>query len=543
MLATPDARAHPHSPARQRTIAAAAVARLKRNYEAWAERCYRIRDKLGKIRPLTLNSGQRRVGEIEREELARNGQCRGFILKARQGGFSTDQQARALHQIWHEPNFDALTLAHTKEDTEKLFAITQRAVEHFPATLLPRLGEKATSQISFPGLDTQFFTGTAGSKRTGRGMTLKRLHGSEFAFWDDPMATLATVSAALVPGSTVWLETTASGVDSDAHKFWLECQARGYRAVFFPWWVCDRVTYRLPLLDPDELGKLTDEEQLLAAAHGLDLEQIKWRRMKMRELGRTFFLTEYAEDADSCWAAVGGMFYDAELLKALSLEPPTPLRTEMGGALRIYSELQEGERAIMGGDTAEGGTDNDRSTQVYRALPSWRLLAEYEDSRVQPKEYAAIANTLGRRYGTALLVIEKNMHGITVLRHLRDDHHYPIGSIYHRIALDTTENEPAEKIGWATTAESKPLMLDAGRELLNAARDGHAMKPSAATIRDAYSVRRGKDGKYDLGGRDMLVAEMLCWIGRSAPSSTGLLDYYAQQAAALQARREAQANG
>jgi hypothetical protein len=98
-----------------------------------------------------LNSGQRRVGEIEREELETKGECRGFILKARQGGFSTDQQARALHQVWSQPNFDALTLAHTKEDTEKLFGITQRAIEHFPRSLLPTMGDKATSQISFPG--------------------------------------------------------------------------------------------------------------------------------------------------------------------------------------------------------------------------------------------------------------------------------------------------------------------------------------------------------------------------------------------------------
>jgi hypothetical protein len=115
MLAT---RSAPAPAARARV---AARGRAARDYARWARRCYRIRDKQGRIRPFVLNSGQRRVGEIEREELATKGECRGFILKARQGGFSTDQQARALHQIWSQPNFDALTLAHTKEDTEKLF--------------------------------------------------------------------------------------------------------------------------------------------------------------------------------------------------------------------------------------------------------------------------------------------------------------------------------------------------------------------------------------------------------------------------------------
>jgi hypothetical protein len=70
-------------------------------------------------------------------------------------------------------------------------------------------------------------------------------------------------------------------------QFWRECEARGYRAVFFPWWECDRVTYRLPLLAPDELGTLEPEEQDLVARHGLDLEQIKWRRKKIAEYGRS----------------------------------------------------------------------------------------------------------------------------------------------------------------------------------------------------------------------------------------------------------------
>jgi hypothetical protein len=117
----------------------------------------------------------------------------------------------------------------------------------------------------------------------------------------------------------------------------------------------------------------------------------------------------------------------------------------------------------------------------------------------------------------ALLVVEKNAHGITVLRHLRDDHLYPIDRIYHRRPLDQTTDNESERIGWATTAESKPLLLDAGRELLNAAKDGHAGVPPLAVIKDAFGVRRNDKGKIELNGKDMLVADMLAWIGRSTP--------------------------
>jgi hypothetical protein len=150
------------------------------------------------------------------------------VLKARQGGFSTDQQARALHQIWSQPNFDALTLAHTKEDTEKLFEITTRAIEHFPLEAAADARRLADARDQFPGLDTKFFTGTAGAKRTGRGMTIKRFHGSEFAFWDDPKARSDAVTPGLVPrAASIVLETTASGYGSPAHVFW---QTRRRRA-------------------------------------------------------------------------------------------------------------------------------------------------------------------------------------------------------------------------------------------------------------------------------------------------------------------------
>lgn len=532
----------PQKASRESAETAGKIALLKGSYSFWARLCYRIRDKHGHIRPLELNEIQRAMGRAEKRQLRATDRARLFVLKARQGGVSTDQQARNLHQVWSNPNFDALTLAHTTGDTEKLFAITQRAIEHFPKQLLPAMGERATKEISFPNLDTRFFTGTAGAKRTGRGMTLKRFHGSEFAFWDDPEGTLGTVTPGLVPsGSVIVLETTASGFDSPAHKFWLEAKERGYEPLFFPWWECDRANYRLPLEAPDDLGQLTEEEQLLRSRRGLTLEQIKWRRRVMKELTRGPFLTEYAEDAESCWAAAGGMFYDVELLKELMLRAPIPTSSELSGSLELFGERGD-ERVIIGSDTAEGG-GGDRSTWTARAFPSWRLLAAYQDDRVEPKELASILNTWGRKLDTAFLVVEKNAHGITVLRHLRDDLQYPIDRIYHRSTLDKSQNVMAARIGWATTGESKPLLLDAGRELLGAAKAGFASVPSRAALRDAFSVRRGDDGKYDLNGRDMLVSEMLAWIGRSAPSDSGILDYYAQQAAELKAKREAESNG
>lgn len=498
------------------------VARLCRDYELWARHCYRVRNKAGQLVPLQLFPVQRRIGAIEREELTTKGRARIYVLKGRQAGITTDQQARSLHLCWKRPGTGAMTLASTREETDKIFRVTSRAIEHFPLPLLPRLGLREVREISFPGLDSSFVTGTAGAKRTGRAITLQRLHGSEFAFWDEPRTTLSTVDPAIAPhGSVVVLETTASGYGSEAHKFWQEAikGENSYRTVFFPWWECDPINYRLALEAPDELGALEPDEQDLVEHKGLDLEQIKWRREKMRDYGTAKFLQEYAEDPESCWIAAGGTFYDAAVLKTLMTRALKPRETLLNGRLELYRAQPEGERVIIGCDTAEGG-GGDRSTWTARAYPSWRLLAQFADKGMEPDPLADMLDEWGRKLGSsagpAFLVIEKNGHGITTLRRLRDIKKYPKSHLYHRARLDSPEAVPdkQDRIGWHTSVESYPLMLDAGRQLFHAATQQLADVPTVACLHDAFAVRRDATGKISLSGKDVLVSEILAWLGR-----------------------------
>jgi hypothetical protein len=116
------------------------LARLRADRIAWAARCYRIRDKRGRIVPLVANAAQRSVYEAEQRQLRERGYVRTFVLKGRQGGVSTWEQASNLHHAIFSPGFDAMTLAHTREDTDKLFGITDRAIDHFPPAYLPEMG-------------------------------------------------------------------------------------------------------------------------------------------------------------------------------------------------------------------------------------------------------------------------------------------------------------------------------------------------------------------------------------------------------------------
>ena len=494
------------------------------HFEAWAARCYHIKryaveDTSGAADyiALRLNPVQRAIDAAEAKMLRAGGRARIYVLKARRPGVTTHQQAKALHLIWSRKGAGAVTLAHTKEDTDTIFEITRRAIDLFPPELLPEMGDAQTREVHFLRRDSRFWTDTAGRARPATGVDLLRFHGSEFAHWDNPTGVLSASGPSLeLPGSVIVLETTGGAFDSDAHTLWREAVkgANGYVPLFYPWWEC-RPDYYLPLEARDELGTLAPDEQDLVTRRGLSLEQIKWRRQKIAQYGRGYFLREYVEDPETCWLTTGDLTFDFDTLETLLRRAPEPLRTDLNGALEVYAEWDGVEQVILGVDTAEG-VGGDRSAFVARTFPAGRQLAAYASSRITPEAFADLLNATGRQYGTAFQVVEKNFHGITVLRRLRDTWDYPEERLYHQMTMDQGAQRPMLKMGWVTTASSKALMRMAGVELLEEAKHGRAGVPCAAALRDFISVKNDSSGRPDFGGRDLAVAEMLVQIGRGS---------------------------
>jgi hypothetical protein len=84
------------------------------------------------------------------------------------------------------------------------------------------------------------------------------------------------------PGSEVIIETTGDQFGSKFHQFWRRAVAGDseFEALFLPWSIDP--TYRVKL--PDGFT-MSAEENALAELHGLDSEQIAWRRQKISQLG------------------------------------------------------------------------------------------------------------------------------------------------------------------------------------------------------------------------------------------------------------------
>lgn len=258
----------------------------------------RIRGKEGGISLLRLNRAQR--------EYAKRCSKQNIVLKARQVGITTYVAARFFVQTITRPGTLTVQVAHSPGSAEEMFNIVRRFWEKLPEAL--RKGALNCSranvrQLVFPLLDSEYRVETADAN-AGRGMTIHNLHCSEVSRWPrDAGETLASLRAAVVPGGEVVLESTPNGAGGVFYDEWQKADETGCTRHFFPWWYEARYRETGAGLG---LTPETDEERELAKQHGLDLEQIAWRREKWKAL-REFAAQEYAERCELVLSGVWGV--------------------------------------------------------------------------------------------------------------------------------------------------------------------------------------------------------------------------------------------
>lgn len=279
------------------------LARLRTDLPLYAEHCLRIRTKSGAVEPLTLNKAQRYVHKRLEEQRAKTGKVRALLLKARQQGFSTYIGARFYHRTSLNKGVRTFILTHEQSATDSLFEMVDRYHKHSP--LKPSTALANAKELFFDKLDSGYSVGTAGAKAVGRSKTIQLFHGSEAAFWPNAGTHFAGVVQAVpdLPGTEIVLESTANGVGGEFHERWQQAEAGigDYIAIFVPWFWSDE--YRRPV--PDGFS-LDEEEQDYADAHGLDLEQMAWRRAKVAELkDPLLFKQEYPATASEAFQTTG----------------------------------------------------------------------------------------------------------------------------------------------------------------------------------------------------------------------------------------------
>jgi len=277
--------------------------RLRTDFETYAARCLRIRTKTGKTVPLVLNQAQRYIHSRLEQQKAETGKVRALVLKGRQQGASTYIGARYYHRCAMRRGIYVYILTHEGDATNNLFGMVERYHRNNP--LKPSTGISNAKELVFDRLDSGYSVGTAGAAETGRSKTVQLFHGSEAAFWKNARSHFAGVVQTIpdLPDTEVILESTGNGIGGEFHERWQQAEAGigDYIAIFVPWFWSDE--YRRPV---PEGFSLETEEADYAAAHGLDLGQMVWRRAKIAELkDPMLFKQEYPATAAEAFQSTG----------------------------------------------------------------------------------------------------------------------------------------------------------------------------------------------------------------------------------------------
>ena len=481
------------------------IKRIRGNDEKFYKHCLKIKDKKGKLVPLTLNQAQQHIQAQCNDQLRRIGKVRKILLKGRQQGGSTFVAGRYYKRVTEKKGRTVFVLSHEAKTTSKLMAMVKRYHDNCPPSIKPKLGKDSASLgIDFPKLDSSYELGTAGNAQTGRGHTIFYLHGSEVAFWPNGEEILSGVLQAVPDAdeTEVVLESTANGVGGVFYQYVQDALAGEgeYELIFVPWYWQDE--YHTRHMPPD--FKRTPEEEKIAHmvrnhpdgsmyAFELSDAQLMWRRNKIRELkSLDKFKQEYPFTIKEAFLFSGRPAFDVNYLIAAQgrctapkhiyrvrlgseeLEPVSADRfekatEELDGKevhrgykfKSIEGYLQQWDKPVKDGqyaiavDVAEGLEHGDYSS-IDVASSSGVQVAHWH-GKIDPDELGKLVAIIGRYYNNAYVGVERNNHGLVTLKTLE---RLKYTKLHYEEELTKRGEEPKYKVGWYTSSVTKPLVID-----------------------------------------------------------------------------------
>jgi hypothetical protein len=511
--------------ARKSRTLSAFVAKYRDDFPGFC-RCLDILTKDAKRVPLELSSIQLRYAAARTS--------RDVILKPRQVGITTEEQARDIWHFLSVPGARVVLVCQsitgngpTRELSGRfdiMFEALRRHVDF-------RFKSESKTEWILEETDAKLTIVEAGASvasaaKKGRSGTITRLHTTEVAFWEHAGETLNAMLEC-VPvastGSEVVFESTPNGAGADDiddpksangrdtfYRMW-QAISKGeseYKGHFIRW--LDEPTYSIALEPGETIEPKTPREEQATRA-GATPEQLKWYRQKVENKGQDQVDQEYPTDDITCWLTSGRSFFDREQTERLLMAAKEPLRVldgDVDGAhcsLRILAEPDEDSEYVLAVDTSEGG-GGDRGAGMMFQRGTGRHVATLF-GQLKPHDLACASARAGIIYGGAVIVVERNNHGHSVLRALDAEQHYP--NIY---------SGSDDKPGWLTTSASRPAALDAFED---AHRKGEFTTTDRLVIGEirTFVVKNGKPQSANGAHDDLVMSAVIGWdvLSRTIP--------------------------
>jgi len=463
---------------------------------------------------------------------------REIILKARQMGFTTFIAGRIFVDTANVPNTQSMMIAQDETNAKNLFALVKRFNDTLPPHLKRKIGTDSATKLEFEDINSSFTVGWAGSAKVGRGGTLNNVHLSEVAFYNNAGPVIAGLLESVPEDGNIFLESTANGV---GNYYFVEYKAAEegnsiYSDRFFPWFI--EPTYAKPFEEEQIWEPTDDEKKLLEFYPDLSPEQLNWRRNKILALRNSKrdgsseegdFPQEYPMNAQEAFLTSGqgyfdNGFIDKELVpvaldsEKLTIEVPRKypelyLETKRSRvSLSIFSLPAIGHRYLLSADPSEGlndkGDPDSCSTDVIDSETMEQVATLH--GRWEPYDYAVLISQLGYWYNSALIAVERNNHGHSVLNTLINVIGYD--NIYYHTDYEAKVNSRVRKPGFHTNVKTKSMALAA---LFEMSMDGSLIIRQIKTLEEMKNYSKLPGNKFGaiIGHDDRVMSVAIaCYI-------------------------------
>lgn len=466
-----------------------------------------------------------------------------IVLKARQVGMTTLELARDLWFALCRSGVAVVVVVQPHKENlprRKMVAQLRDMIEHLGR---PVGAEWSGATVRFANASSITVLDAGGSEeaasKMARGGTYHRAHVTELAHFPFAGKLLEAMLAAVPTpdrGGEFVIESTPRGVGGSFYDLWQAAVAgtNGLHPHFFAWFWMPNYTLPVPGQNDQAEPVNADEVDLCAAAGlagcPLTKGQLAWWRMRVGTVGLRTMLQEFPHDSKRCFLLAGSSYFDAAAIDRLDALAalhtplkPADLRAQAATqqargsvlapytarlaafsttvnrgndtVLRVFEAPQPGNEYLVSVDAAGGGVNGDFLVGSVLNRTTHRHAATLR-ARVPPPDFTRWVHALALAYGHALIVVERNGHGGTVLHVLEHELEYP-----------HLWRDAKGALGWYTGPHNRLPAIDA---LADALLHDHLKSPDAVFAHEARTFVRTKTGRVeaDRGCTDDVVMSM-----------------------------------
>lgn len=324
-----------------------------------------------------------------------------IVLKARQLGISEISAAYAVWLMMFHRDKNILVIATKQATATNIIRKVQVAFKNLPKWLI--LSPITTdNKMSIELSNGSRIKAVASSEDAGRSEALSLLIVDEAAHIDklDVLWTglFPTVSA----GGKVIMLSTPNGVGNLFHRLYSDADSG--ENDFYP-------TRLMWYRHPDRISDIENDPDRPGFKTSSWLRnEIKATKLSPREI---------AQELECEFIASGETVLAGEVIRWLDEECMLePAKKELEDrSLYVWFEPRKDVRYLISADVARGDGKDFSTFQVWEAK-SMMQVAEFQ-GKIPVDKFAANLNVIGRKYNSAILVVENNSYGLAVIEHLK----------------------------------------------------------------------------------------------------------------------------